>query len=568
MHAMVTKDRLRRPRSRHRQRRWAVGGAAFIAAIAAVAGTVQASAGSGSSYRTASAQRTDVDATIDSLGTIQPVNQATLSFPVGGTVRSVAATVGQHVTVGQALAQLDTTSLDAQVASAQSAVAAAQAKLAADQSSQNTPSVTAAVAPSAFSRQISSGDNAHAGGAGSPDPASAARDLLTKQQTQLINDQHRADQDLTQEKRDLTTETNSCQAFVTATDGSTTRVSANHSQRHGRPLPDGTTTAAPPDPSQCQAAITAVIADQAAVDHDQQAVTADLPVLSAAITKFMTTAQVTQPAASSHPTATPSAARAARTTAEPTGGVNRTAPAARPASPQQLAADQAAIDAAQAQLTEAQQAHDQAELRSPIDGTVGLVAISVGDAVSGNSGSPQIVVIGPGDHQVTTSVSETSIGSVRVGDAATVVPSGSSATLHGQVVSIGLLGASGSTSPGSVSYPITIGLTGTDQQLFAGQSAAVSVMLAHASSALTVPSSAVHHGNSGSTVAILQNGTARNIDVTLGVVGPTRTQVLAGLNPGDQVILADLSRPLPTIDIQNLRRIAGGGNGRPGGTAG
>lgn len=220
----------------------------MVVAVLAVA--VGTNGGSQSSYRTASVERADVDATIASLGTIQPVNQATLSFPVGGTVSSVPATVGQHVTVGQTLARLDTTSLDAQVASAQSAVAAAQAKFAADQASQTIPTVTAAVAPSALSTPATSGDDAHATGTGSPDPASAARDVLTKQQTLLINDQHRADQDLTQEKRDLITETNSCQAFVGATNRSTTQVSANHTQRHGRLLPDGTTTATPPDPSQ------------------------------------------------------------------------------------------------------------------------------------------------------------------------------------------------------------------------------------------------------------------------------------------------------------------------------
>jgi RND family efflux transporter MFP subunit len=573
MHAQVTKDRLRRPRSRQSQRRWAVAGAA-VAVVAVLAVVVGTNGNGGSSYRTASVERVDVDATIDSLGTIQPVNQATLSFPVSGTVRSVPVTVGQHVTVGQTLAQLDTTALDAQVASARSAVAAAQAKLAADQSSQTIPTVTAAVAPSAFSTQTTSGDNAHAAGTGSSNPASAARDMLTKQQTQLVNDQHGADKDLIQEKRDLATETNICQAFANATNGSAPQVSANHSQRHGRLLPEVGTTAVPPDPNQCQAAITAVVADQAAVDHDQQAVTADLPALSAAIAKFLTTAQAAQPAPSPHPTATPSTARSTRTTAAPTGTENRTAaarrppstaPAVRAASPQQLVSDQATIDAAQAQLTEAQQAHDQAELRSPIDGTVGMVTISAGETVPGNSASPQIVVVGAGAHQVTTSVSDTSVGSVRVGDAATVIPSGSSATLHGQVVTIGLLGDSASTgSPGSVSYPVTIGLTDTDQPLFAGQSASVSIMLAHASDTLTVPSSAVHHGNSGSTVTVLRNGTAKGVDVTLGVVGPTRTQVLAGLNSGDQVVIADLSRPLPTTDIQNLRRVTGGG-GRPGG---
>lgn len=404
MHALVTRGRPRRPRLRRDQRRWAIGGAAVVvvAVLAVAAGT---DGGNRASYRTASVERADVDATIASLGTIQPVNQATLSFPVGGTVSSVPATVGQHVTVGHTLARLETTSLDAQVASAQSAVATAQAKLAADQASQATPTVTAAVAPSALSTPATSGDDAHATGTGSPEPASAARDVLTKQQTQLINDQHRADQDLSQEKRDLTTETNSCQAFVSATNRSTTQVSANHTQRHGRLLPETATTATPPDPSQCQAAITVVLADQAAVDHDQQAMTADLPALSAAIAKLMTTAKVTHPEPSPHPPATSSTARSARTTAANQASTAvrppATVPALRPASPQQLASDQAAIDAASAQLTEAQQAHDQAELRSPIDGTVGSVTISAGEAVPGGPGSPQIVVIGPGAHQVT-----------------------------------------------------------------------------------------------------------------------------------------------------------------------
>lgn len=548
MHAAVTENRS------HWSRRWGVGGAA-VAATAVLAVAVATNGGSGPSYRTASVERSDVDATLDSLGTIQPINQADLSFPVGGNVRSVSVTVGQHVTVGQTLAQLDTTSLDAQVASAQSAVAAAAARMAADQSSQASPTVSTAVAPAAFSTESSSGHNGHAAGTGTSTPASTARDVVTEQQARLISEQHQADQDLAQEKRDLATEASRCRAFVTSADGGTSPPSTDHVQRH-----------ASPDPSQCDAAITAVLADQNAVNHDQQALTADLPVLGAAIDKLMTTPQVTQPVASPHPSAAPSGDRTAHATASPAGGVNRAAPPLRLASPEQLASDQAAIDAAQAQLAEARQAHDQAELRSPIDGTVGSVAIAAGESVQGSAGNPQIVVIGPGDHQVMTSVSDTSIGSVRVGDAATVIPSGTSTALHGQVIAIGLLAASGSpASAGSVGYPITIGLASTGEQLFTGQSAAVSIMVAHASDTLTVPSSAIHHFGSGSTVSVLRHGTPSNVRVTLGVIGPTRTQVLAGLNSGDQVILANLSQPLPSSDGQSLRRATGGAGGRSGG---
>jgi RND family efflux transporter MFP subunit len=594
-HARATAERPRttvRPRSRWR--RWVVGGivAAVIIALAGVAAT---SRSGGPSYRTASVERADVDATLDSLGTIQPINQANLSFPVAGNVGSVSATVGQHVAVGQVLAQLDTTSLDAQVASAQSAVAAAQARLASDGSSQGTS--TAAVAPAAFNTEITA----------SPDPPSPARELVSKQQARLIADQHRADQDLATEQRDLKTETSLCQTFVTSADGGKAKTSPSPDRRSlsssaapvtaprlapksrsAVPKPaDETATASSPDVSGCEAALQAVLADQVAVAHDQQAVTTDLPALNDAVDKLLTSLNdaAHQPLMSPRPSApaqpllalrqqpgntTGSPAggvsRSARATASPADDANRAAPSRPPASAEQLASDQAAIDAAKAQLAEAQQAHDQAELRSPIDGTVGSASISAGQSVQGNPGTPQIVVIGPGSHQVTTSVSDTNVGSVRVGDAATITPSGSSAPLPGQVVSIGLLASPGaSTSSGSVSYPVTIGLTSTEQQLFPGQSASVSIMLAHASDTLTVPSSAVHTAGANKTVAVLRNGTPINVPVTLGAIGPTRTQVLAGLNPGDQVILADLSQPLPATNIQNVRRVAGGGGGRPGG---
>jgi multidrug efflux pump subunit AcrA (membrane-fusion protein) len=580
MHAQPWSKRPHRARSgRGRRRRWAVGGVVVAVAVA-VAGVLTTGGGSGSSYRTASVEKADVDATLDTQGTIQPINQANLSFPVSGSVRSVSAVLGQHVSVGQTLAQLDTTSLDAQLASAQSTVATAQARLAADQASQT---VTAAVAPTAFSVEITTR---------SPEPTPGAQELLGQQQARLLADQHQADQSIAREKKDLSSENSLCQAFFSSEVTSAPLPSSRRSTSTAATSRQETTPSTP-DPSKCESAIATVLADQAAVDHDQQAVATDLPALNAGIDKLITTARAvsqlqpsqtpqlsqtpqssqrplpSQPQPSRTPRPTPMATprpQARATAASAPGSTNRTAPVPRPPSAEQLTSDQAALDAAQAQLTEAQQAHDQAELCSPIDGTIGSVTISTGQMVAGNSSTPQIVVIGPGSHQVTTSVSDINVSSVKVGDAATVLPSGSSAPITGQVVSIGLLASSSSAaSAGSISYPVTIGLNSTDQQLFAGQSASVSIRLGHATGTLTVPSSAVHRQGSNNVVSVLRSGTPRNVLVTLGTAGPTRTQVLTGLNPGDQVILADLSRSLPMTDVQNIRRIAGGGGGRPGG---
>jgi HlyD family secretion protein len=571
----------------HNQRRWLVWSIVVVLLTALVA-VLASGRTSAPSYRTASVERADVDATLDSLGTIQPINQANLSFPVAGDVGSVSVAVGQQVTVGQTLAQLDTTALDSQVASAQSAVAAAQARLASDQSSQTSGPTPAAVAPAAFITGIT----------GPPDPTAAARDLVTTQQAHLIADQHRADQDLATEQHDLKTETGVCQSLLSEAAAGAAHTSPTPG-RHNllspglwgtAPVPAEKSASAAPlaaagtptplDAGGCESALQTVLADQVAVEHDQQAVVStDMPALNSAVDKLLastrTSAQpqpyqtprpalnttIGSPAGGSPASGSPAggASRAVRATGSPAPAAARAASPRQPASAEQLASDQAAIDAAKAQLAEAQQSHDQAQLRSPIDGTVGSMTISAGQSVQGNSGTPQIVVIGPGSHQVSTSVSDTNVTAVQVGDAATVTPSGSSAPLSGQVVSVGLLASSGTS--GSAGYPVTIGLTGNDQQLFAGQSASVSIMLAHVSSALTVPSSAVHTVGANHSVTVLRNGTASNVRVTVGAIGPTRTQVLSGLNPGDQVVLAELSQPLPTTNIQNLRRAAGGGGG-------
>ena len=49
----------------------------------------------------------DVDAVLNGVATIEPVSQATVAFPVSGTVASVDVEVGDRVAVGQTLATLD-----------------------------------------------------------------------------------------------------------------------------------------------------------------------------------------------------------------------------------------------------------------------------------------------------------------------------------------------------------------------------------------------------------------------------------------------------------------------------
>src|SRR5262245_35425178 len=96
-----------------------------VAAIALVAAGTRASGlvgdDGGAGLRTANAATRNVSATLDAVGTVEPVTQAAVAFPVAGTVATVDVPVGAKVARGQTLATLDPHDLQAAVDQAQAA---------------------------------------------------------------------------------------------------------------------------------------------------------------------------------------------------------------------------------------------------------------------------------------------------------------------------------------------------------------------------------------------------------------------------------------------------------------
>ena len=77
-------------------------------------------------------------------------------------------------------------------------------------------------------------------------------------------------------------------------------------------------------------------------------------------------------------------------------------------------------------------------------------------------------------------------------------------------------------------------------------------------------------------IALIQRVLSARVDVenqTVGAIGPVDTQITSGLSVGEQVVLADLSTPLPTntnpFASRSLTGAGGGGFGgaRTGGGA-
>ena len=78
--------------------------------------------------QTAKVQRSTIQTTIGASGVVQPLQEVTLSFPSGETIKTMNATVGQRVKVGDLLGVADTADLQLTLQQQQSNVASAQAK--------------------------------------------------------------------------------------------------------------------------------------------------------------------------------------------------------------------------------------------------------------------------------------------------------------------------------------------------------------------------------------------------------------------------------------------------------
>ncbi|MGH2717562.1 MAG: efflux RND transporter periplasmic adaptor subunit, partial [Actinomycetota bacterium] len=231
-------------------------------------------------------------------------------------------------------------------------------------------------------------------------------------------------------------------------------------------------------------------------------------------------------------------------------------------SAEQLATDQASIDSAEASLVEAQQSMDDAQLSSPITGTVASVNLTAGQSVSAGSTSDTIVVVNSGSFQATSSLTSNQVAEVNVGDTAQVTVDGASGTLAGTVSRVGPVNASSS----SITYPMVVALSSTTPGAANGATARVSVDVAQATDALVVPTSAVHTtAVNRAYVLELSGGQETEKVVGVGVVGSVYTQITSGITKGTTVVLADYSQSVPSSS-SNTTRTFGGAGGLTGGT--
>jgi HlyD family secretion protein len=574
---------------RRRRGALAVALVAIVLVVALMA--TQAFGSSGPGYRTAMVGDENVDALLTGVGTIEPVSQATIAFPVAGTVASVGVQVGDTVTPGQPLASLDTQSLQQTVDQKQAALAQAQLNLSKALSGQAVTGGASGGAGANASATGTSGATTQALHTGTSPryvlTAASADPALAQAQQAVLAAQQKVDAAISTASSALTSAQTVC-ASISSTPPSGSSTPAGSTTTTGPT--DPTTTTTPPSPSSgdltaCQTALQQVLAAQNAVAAAQNT----LVGASNALDALLAQRAASTPSAPTAPSGSTGGSGGSGSFAQGGGGSSSSGSAASGSgfagtgargsgstssapSAADLASYQQAVDAATDQVAVAQQALAQATVASPIAGTVVAVNLTPGASVTSASSTADIVVQGSGGYEVSTTVGVDKIPHVHIGDTATVVPDGTHKSLTGKVASISEVP---DANVSTTSYLVVIGLTDPNVALNNGATGTTTVVTDSAKSALAVPTSAVTTNGGRHTVEVLDGDTTRQVTVQVGVMGAEWTEVKSGLTKGQQVVLADASQPLPgsatsssngSATTNPLARLgAGGGFGGFGG---
>lgn len=207
-------------------------------------------------------------------------------------------------------------------------------------------------------------------------------------------------------------------------------------------------------------------------------------------------------------------------------------------------------------------------IRSPSAGVVAEVLVGVGDLVSPTTSIAYVVDTDP--MLLVASVNENDMPSVKVGQTATVTQSAyPDLEFTGVVRSIDL---HATTSNNVSTFAATVEVSNKDGRLLWGMNADAQIVAVSVKDTLTLPSSAIKTTSGASTVSVLDGGTLESRTVKIGATDGSRTEILAGLEEGQEVISRSGKSSTSTsatvakaASVQSLGSILGGAGGPPSG---
>ncbi len=224
--------------------------------------------------------------------------------------------------------------------------------------------------------------------------------------------------------------------------------------------------------------------------------------------------------------------------------------------PLDIQSQQLNIAQAQASVETAQQNLNNCYVRAPIAGIISAVSAVIGETVA----SPAVSMIGEGQVAEIT-MSETDAINVKIGNRATLTfDAVDGLSIAGTVTEIDPVGT---VSQGVVSYSAKISFNDATNQVRPGMSVSADIATATHQDVITIPSSAVQTVGSSSYVLTpsidlsdvdlaasansgITIGSTKRVLVTTGLSDGTITEIISGLNVGDQIIVKTIKSTAST----------------------
>ena len=196
-------------------------------------------------------------------------------------------------------------------------------------------------------------------------------------------------------------------------------------------------------------------------------------------------------------------------------------------------ADPRDVASAMAKLQAAQASADSLMIKAPFDGEILQVNYQAGDAALTNNTA--IVLANRNKIYVEVLVDESEVTRVRLGSRATITANPlPDVKIEGVVSRINTFGVK---DQGLTKYGVRVDVTRVDPRLLTGMTATVSIITNVNNNALTVPLDAVQNDSGGEFVNRVVNGIAERVNVKSGQLIEDVVVVTGDLKPGDKVQL-------------------------------
>lgn len=191
----------------------------------------------------------------------------------------------------------------------------------------------------------------------------------------------------------------------------------------------------------------------------------------------------------------------------------------------------------QAALEKAQNDVANATLRAPVGGLVASVASQVGEFVAGGSSTnPFMVIAQTSTLALHGTVGEAEIAKLRLGQVATITVDavGAASRMTGRVTALDPVAT---IQQGVPVYGVDVQIDIPARAIRPGMSGTAAVIVASKQGVLAVPNLAVRSQGGRRFVQVLRDGTPQDAEVEFGISNESLTEVVSGLEEGEQVLL-------------------------------